>query len=304
MRMKNVVWLIRVALGQVRVLICVSSIAFKYLTPKIRLEASSLPLSLLFSRTFHMVCSGARCKDIVSSILQRRAQEAAACDLANHERPVFVWEPFPDLCMPSELETLWEACAMVDVVSPNEEELAAYFDCHKMDDQLAGQSRTVVEEVMAHGIGPEGNGVLVVRAGRKGCVAFADGAKIQLPPYYLPTPEHASNGKVVDPTGGGNTFLGGLCKALTGKTEPSIESIMELINGKETTEGTSYKTKERVAASLIFANVAASFAIEQAGVPSLSEKDGKELWNQETFKGRVETYVDRERRYIEEQLFR
>ncbi|TEA10368.1 Protein MAK32 [Colletotrichum sidae] len=59
---------------------------------------------------------------------------------------------------------------------------------------------------------------------------------------------------VVDPTGGGNTFLGGLAAALT--------------RGKTVEEAT------------VWGSVAASFAIEQVGVPTLTRnEEDQELWN-------------------------
>ncbi|KAJ8129396.1 hypothetical protein O1611_g4234 [Lasiodiplodia mahajangana] len=61
-------------------------------------------------------------------------------------------------------------------------------------------------------------------------------------------------GKVVDPTGGGNTFLGGLAVALA--------------RGKGVEEAAAW------------GSVAASFAIEQIGMPTLGhDDDGHETWN-------------------------
>jgi bifunctional ADP-heptose synthase (sugar kinase/adenylyltransferase) len=59
---------------------------------------------------------------------------------------------------------------------------------------------------------------------------------------------------VVDPTGGGNTFLGGMAVALA--------------RGESIPEAATWGT------------VAASFAIEQVGVPELAiSGPGQELWN-------------------------
>lgn len=74
--------------------------------------------------------------------------------------------------------------------------------------------------------------------------------------------------KVVDPTGGGNTFLGGLAVALArGK-------CME--------------------AAVSWASVAASFAIEQVGVPTLgSDENGEETWNGVTVESRLREFCER-----------
>lgn len=274
--------------------------AFKYLTPKIRLEASSLPPALLFSKVFHVVCSGARCKQIVTEISDRRKAEAAYDLDAVSTRPIFVWEPIPDLCLPSELDAFWEAARLVDVVSPNEGELCGYFSASRMTDRAPGSDQTIAEHVVDHGIGPEGKGSLIVRAGKDGCVAFTPSCSLRLRPYYLPQESRTSNKRVVDPTGGGNTFLGGLCKALVGKTCPSKDQLLGWIFNGEAydTETDEDSNRLHTLSSLVLANVAAGFAIEQQGMPTLSHSSGRELWNNEQFVERVREYIDRERDFI------
>lgn len=80
---------------------------------------------------------------------------------------------------------------------------------------------------------------------------------------------HQDGNKVIDPTGGGNTFLGGLAVALA--------------RGKCVEEACAW------------GSVAAGFAIEQVGVPLLGrDGEGRETWNDvrvhdrlREFKGRV-----------------
>jgi sugar/nucleoside kinase (ribokinase family) len=72
--------------------------------------------------------------------------------------------------------------------------------------------------------------------------------------------------RVVDPTGGGNGFLGGLAVALA--------------RGKELQEAVAW------------GNVAASFAIEQVGMPVLGKDEvGRETWNGFLVEERLEQYV-------------
>ncbi|KAF3767368.1 hypothetical protein M406DRAFT_39374 [Cryphonectria parasitica EP155] len=74
--------------------------------------------------------------------------------------------------------------------------------------------------------------------------------------------------KVVDPTGGGNTFLGGLAVALA--------------RGKSLEEAACWGT------------VAASFAIEQVGVPSLGKtEEGEETWNDVQVEARLRELHER-----------
>lgn len=79
---------------------------------------------------------------------------------------------------------------------------------------------------------------------------------------------HTNAEKVVDPTGGGNTFLGGLAVALA--------------RGKSIEEACAW------------GSVAASFAIEQVGVPEIGkDEEGRETWNGERVEERLRGYVER-----------
>lgn len=81
-----------------------------------------------------------------------------------------------------------------------------------------------------------------------------------IPAFF--TKDDAEAGRVVDPTGGGNTFLGGLGVALA-----------------------RGKTMEEAAC---WGSIAASFAIEQVGVPELgSDDDGEETWNGDRVQDRL-----------------
>ncbi|KAF1811773.1 Ribokinase-like protein [Eremomyces bilateralis CBS 781.70] len=224
--------------------------AFKYLTEKIRLDHTSLSPRLLKSKSFHLICSPARCIDLVENILKLRNTSEEL------PRPIFVWEPVPDLCLPSELENCRKALQVVDVVSPNHQELAAFWD-KSGNTSIGDVDRPLVEELtqdwlsstIGTDLGGSRIGGVVIRAGKDGCyVASQNTTGRWIPPY------HRSAERVVDPTGGGNTFLGGLIVALT-----RGESLIE---------------------ASIMAGVSASFAIEQVGMPTLAyETDGSETWN-------------------------
>ena len=246
-----------------------------------------------------MVCSGARCKKIVTDILERRKHGGPSLP-----RPLFVWEPIPDLCLPSELQVFWEALRLIDVVSPNEGELSAYFGAQRMSEVVGRSKEMVVDEVMKRGIGPDGRGILVVRTGSRGCTAFSPEGTLQMRPYFLPNDSNASSERVVDPTGGGNTFLGGFCKALVNHSVPTGQEIVSMIKGEKSSgEEEGNERNERITAAIVMANVAASYAIEQAGMPELSEVGRKDLWNSEAFEDRVAAYITRERSHILEQRF-
>jgi hypothetical protein len=71
---------------------------FKYTTPKLRLDENSLTDTLLFSKSFHLICSPSRCIALTNSILRKRKRLNPYAP-----KPIFIWEPVPDLCIPTEL---------------------------------------------------------------------------------------------------------------------------------------------------------------------------------------------------------
>lgn len=273
------------------------TIDFKYLTPKLRLEPSMLSEDQLWSRTFHMVCSSSRCMSIVREILQRRDElrEAGEVPSAVHAstRPIFVWEPVPDLCTPAEQEKFFAANRLVDVVSPNHLELAMMFDEPEWTEEST-EGQKLVQRILESGIGSNGDGHLVIRAGKYGCYAYSKTQKIWLPAYHQPGSPGAT--AVLDPTGAGNSFLGALAQGIisTGR-EPFlvIDSVMAQ-STNWTTSMNSWGQQRHLPMALICATVAAGFVVEQIGVPQISAgENGRELWNQSEFTARVRLYTQR-----------
>ena len=223
--------------------------AFEYSTEKKRLTADDLTPNLLAAKSFHLICSAVRCGELVQRIHERRAEVLGG----DAPRPIIVWEPVPDLCTPEELENTKAALKCVDVLSPNHEELGALFGFK----HASGVEKQTVEkhaaELVASGIGAQSEGVIVVRSGKEGCyIARSGGDKssVWLPAY------HTDQSKVVDPTGGGNGFLGGLAVGLV-------------------------RTEFDVVEAARWGSVAASLCIEQVGMPRLtvSSAGSSELWN-------------------------
>ncbi|KAF7597645.1 hypothetical protein BBP40_000123 [Aspergillus hancockii] len=277
---------------------------FKYLTPKLRLEPWMLSDSQVFSKTFHMVCSAERCVSIVQNILERREESQregkAPSSSQASERPFFIWEPVPDLCTPGEQEKFFIATRVVDVVSPNELELGMMFGQSGWNAD-SDFGKDIVKRILDSGIGPNGNGYLVVRAGKDGSYSFSRGQRIWLPAYHQPGASGTT--AVVDPTGAGNSFLGALAQGMvTGGRSPAK------IVGAELAESPAWKgalkalgKQSYVLSSLIFATVAAGFVVEQIGVPHLSTStDERELWNGTEFTERVRLYTQRLYRILEE----
>ena len=158
-----------------------------------------------------------------------------------------------------------EAVQSVDVFSPNHIELLSLFGYPEVDFR-----KELVEELafkmLEGGVGPQGKGVVVVRAAEHGCLVTSRSiSPVWLPPFY-----GARDIKIVDTTGAGNAFLGGL-----------------VIGHSET--GDFVKAAQ-------YGSVAASFLVEQIGVPILEKANvsrREDLWNGEVPRQRLELYASR-----------
>ena len=222
------------------------------MTPKLRLDHHALVgTQLLWSKSFHLICSPLRCIELVESILSLRSQSHRG----STPRPLFIWEPVPDLCTAEEWENCLKALKYVDVVSPNHGELGGFFgrDTNGKDGVNSRLIERLCDRWLEKGVGSDGHGGIVVRCGKDGCLVTRKSLRKWLPAY------HQSAEKVADPTGGGNGFLGGLAVGLVraGDT-PGMENLEE---------------------AAVWGSIAASFAIEQVGMPVLSHGSQGETWN-------------------------
>lgn len=209
-----------------------------------------------------------RCIDLVRNILDLRQKAAPA---APQTRPLFIWEPVPDLCIPDELDNCLKALSFIDLVSPNNSELGGFFGANTdlPDHVHYRRIEELCQEWLKGGIGQEGKGGIVIRAGKDGCFVARRGFRRWLPAY------HQSAASVVDPTGGGNGFLGGLAMGLV---KYGISELDE---------------------AAIWGSVAASFAIEQIGVPVLSSDEKGETWNGVHVEDRVLNFKQRLDKYVQ-----
>jgi sugar/nucleoside kinase (ribokinase family) len=242
--------------------------AFRYTTPKLRLAHEDLKdTDLLWARSFHLICSPTRCIELARNILELRVAASPTT-----ERPLFIWEPVPDLCVPAEFENCLEALRYVDVVSPNHGELGGFFgqstDGHEHVDYRLIE--TLCDRWLESGIGPNGSGGIVLRSGKDGCLIARRGWRKWMPAY------HQNSEKVVDPTGGGNGFLGGLAVGLV--------------------RGGGVAELEEAAA---WGSIAASFAIEQVGMPGLAQSPQGETWNGVRVEERLSEFKQRLDRYVQ-----
>lgn len=263
-----------------------STKAFKWLTPKTRLTADDLNPSQLLSRSVHLISSPSRCASLVDNILKRRRDmQDRNISSSTPPRPIFVWEPVPGFCTPEHYDEIVGTCPLIDVISPNALELNAFLGLGSEWDPSVAAHRAAAYKIVSTGISPSGNGLLVVRRGADGCSLLmrAKTQPLSVPAYKL---EH-----VGDPTGGGNSFMGALTLALTDPQRPSVATIMTKIshapNWKDVCEG-EYGDSLHLVAALICANVAASYVVEQTGMPTPADGD---VWNGMDFYDRLDDYI-------------
>ena len=163
------------------------------------------------------------------------------------------------LWIDTEFELLSEALRKVDLAILNEEEVCAIAG----DDLVHSAAAKISSGEALYGgtaAGPGPSGVIVKR-GRSGSVAYLDCGTITLPAY--PTDD------LVDPTGAGDSFAGGLLANITGRKGA--------LNQLDTMRD-----------ALLHATVTASFAVEGMGVSGISNLD----------RGRYHARVDKYRRMV------
>ncbi|KAI6105531.1 Ribokinase-like protein [Pisolithus sp. B1] len=214
---------------------------FQYLTPRVRLTPRDLHgAGFAWPKALHLVCSPTRALEIISEVDEIHGWE-----------PTMIFEPIPDRCVPEELPSLVKALPFISVLSPNAEEALSL---------LTMSTSATVESVEAAavrfldiGVGSSGQGCVIIRSGALGAyVATKANGGRWVDAFWTP---HDS-GKIIDVTGAGNSFLGGLVAGL-------------LLAGGDFYEAAFY------------AAVSASFVIEQSGLPALCvhSETGLEEWN-------------------------
>lgn len=216
---------------------------FDYITPPIKATPRDLVnTSLLTAQTFHFFGHPEEIIEQVPELIRLRREHDPSLP-----HPLIVWEPLPSSCRPSATPAFVSACKLVSVFSPNHLELYALFFEAGSQPENAGtleNFESVCRVFVDHGISPDGSGAVVIRAGEKGALALRRNA----PPVHVPAFYKYGSDKVVDPTGAGNAFLGGY---IAGWLHAKPES----------------DTQERVREALCCGAVAASFALEQIGLP-------------------------------------
>ncbi|OBA22467.1 Ribokinase-like protein [Metschnikowia bicuspidata var. bicuspidata NRRL YB-4993] len=221
---------------------------FVYKTSKKRIVADDILATegLLELRSFHLCCSMERCEETIGVFMRERAKRDAGL-----ARPKFVFEPFPAVCVAENLPLLHRMLPLVDVFTPNLDEAASFFQMAELP-QTPKDIGALALRFLASS--PAGGGV-VLRCGALGCFVQTHHLSLMLPAY------HQDQAKVVDVTGGGNSFCGAFMTAL----ELSGDWITAAVVG----------------------TIASGIVIERLGMPLV---DG-DVWNGVLFHDRLARYT-------------
>ncbi|KAG0705445.1 Ribokinase-like protein [Suillus ampliporus] len=228
---------------------------FEYITPRIRLTPRDLVgTRLMRPASVHFICSPKRAHEIISEIQGIEGWN-----------PTTIFEPIPDRCVPEELPSLKAVLPHIAILSPNAEEALSLLSLPLIVTKTAVED--AASEFLKMGVGKGNSGSIIIRSGALGAYVMTSDRQGRWIDAFWSSAENID--KVVDVTGAGNSFLGGLAAGLF------------LANGD-------------VYEATLYASVSASFTVEQLGLPHLTlGSDGVEEWNQGSPHKRLEVLRQR-----------
>ncbi|EFP80616.1 hypothetical protein PGT21_004932 [Puccinia graminis f. sp. tritici] len=215
---------------------------FAYLTPKRRVQlaevysAKSCPPGFL-----HLICSPERLVDLLAERKKRFPDWT----------PEWIWEPVPEACKPENLSQLLECAGQVAVFSPNELEASELLG-HPNPPCSAEEIEAIAEHFHQAGFQ-----AVVIRSGKRGSyVIGAHGPDHPVARFWVPALIEDQR-LVLDQTGAGNSFLGGLMAGLA--------------RGESLLDATCYGA------------VSSGLTITQLGLPKITlrhdSEPASEIWN-------------------------
>ncbi|KAK7060309.1 hypothetical protein VNI00_001074 [Paramarasmius palmivorus] len=210
---------------------------FKYLTPRMRITPRDLEKTRFEKpKMLHFICSPSRASAIMSEVKE-----------VKDWRPITIYEPIPinqDRCVPEELPALVNILPEIRILSPNADEAMTLLSLP------VPASKQAIEHAAHKFLELGVKDSVVIRSGGMGAYVLGRDREGK----WIPAFWQEASSKVVDVTGAGNSFLGGLAAGL------------ELSNGD-------------VYEASLYASVSASFTIEQGGLPVIT---GQDEWNSDS----------------------
>jgi len=210
---------------------------FEYKTPRLRLTPKDLAGNKLEApKILHFICSPSRASAIMSEV-------------EDGWKPITIYEPIPDRCVPEELPALRQVLPLISILSPNAEEALSLLSL-PLPVTKDGIEKAA-DEFLDIGVGDQKSGWIIIRSGAMGSYLKSRGTKgIWVDAFWTA----GDIEKVVDVTGAGNAFLGGFAAGMV-------------------LSGDVYQ-------ATLYAAVSASFIIEQEGLPLVSHlSSSEESWN-------------------------
>ncbi|KAG7097280.1 hypothetical protein E1B28_004645 [Marasmius oreades] len=220
--------------------------SFKYLTPRLRITPQDLhQTKYARPKILHFICSPTRASVILTEV--RDAQDW---------KPIAIYEPIPDRCIPEELPALVAILPQISILSPNAEEALSLLSIS------LPPIPSIIEQVADTFLKLGVKDAVVIRSGSLGAYVLTH----QRGGKWIPAFWGEDAKEIVDVTGAGNSFLGGLGAGL------------------HIADGDVYEAS-------LYGAVSASFAIQQGGLPTLTNREGS--WNQDFPARRLEALKKR-----------
>ena len=190
---------------------------FQYLTPKKQITVNDWvgcfgADNVAQLSCFHLVCSPSRVLEIFDDLLRVPGYHRG--------HATFVWEPLPDSMIPLNFEVVTKILNLDEdiVFSPNAEEAARLFG---QDEPLDIEG--CVALLQKFGTIMKSGNIGVLRCGKIGSIVLSSGPNREI--HHSPAYHSLTQGQVIDPTGGGNAFLGGFCMAFALTRDLQISNI-------------------------------------------------------------------------------
>jgi len=196
----------------------------------------------------HFICSPKRAKEILSEI-----------DEIDGWTPRCIFEPIPDRCVPEELPALQEIIHRIYILSPNAEEALSLLSMRVPPTKV--EIERAADVLLSFGAR-----TIIIRSGALGAYVKVSGKETGtwIPAFF----SGADSARVVDVTGAGNAFLGGLVAGLS-------------------------LTNDDVVSASLYATLSAAYTVEQKGLPKLTQDDSIELWNNDRPSDRLQQLKSR-----------
>jgi hypothetical protein len=198
--------------------------SFEYLSPGLQLHLHDLllppsPFADSPPEWVHVVCSVAR----VQAMIDEKKSLQLGQDTTWSGN--LVWEPMPvsllftlesrayyqSSCIPAELPSITELAPHLAIISPNILEIQSLLaiepSAHTTQEEVSQAAQVFHDLISAQNTTVP---AIIVRAGRLGSYTLSVKWSGWVPPYFTTDEQD----RVIDPTGGGNGFLGGLCAGL------------------------------------------------------------------------------------------